>query len=518
MKTPASALRDLGRLRSGMTHALFASAGELYGDGVFGRDSLEAAEDVLHLRPEVAHDVILDLSRLQGVVDADPGPASNEEERGRIHHEHRSLYIGGRRISARSQQLLEELSALWGGDGTVLTYYGSIDATPLFVRLVVRYCVLHGRSLLHERLVHRDGAATTVRESVLAALDWIARRMDASRLGLVEFQRRNPNGIRFQVWKDSNTSYLHRDGTIANWDAPIAAVEVQGYAFDALAGAAWLFREERPDLADEWLARAGALRDRTLAHCWMPAEEYFGMGLDRDVAGVPRQIASIASNAALLLGTSLLDDLPDADRYVSAVARRVCGPEFLTEVGVRCRSLAEDGLIDFEDYHGTWAVWAKETFDVVKGLHRQGLHRAARQVGVRLLNGVNVAGANVEFLYVSPDHQVQYDFGDRDLRAGAQREIAGTNAPEEAQAWTVTAALALKWLLGAGRWPAGPPPAPSRTGLDEGLLAGMPPAELLRTGAEIRAAYERRGDFVLNRRRGWERERAAVERATGLVC
>ena len=139
---------------------------------------------MLHLRPEVAHDVILDLSRLQGVVDADPGPSCNEEERGRIHHEHRSLYIGGRRISARSQQLLEELSALWGGDGTALTYYGSIDATPLFVRLVARYCALHGRSLLHERLVRRDGAATTVRECVLAALDWIARRMDASRLGM----------------------------------------------------------------------------------------------------------------------------------------------------------------------------------------------------------------------------------------------------------------------------------------------------------------------------------------------
>src|SRR5207245_1281024 len=128
---PPSALADLRRLRSSTTHALYASGGELYSDAVFGRDSLEAAEDVLHLLPRVAHDVVLALSRLQGVVDADPGPRSSEEERGKIHHEHRSLFVDGRRISPRSQRLLERLSELWGGDGATLTYYGSADATPL---------------------------------------------------------------------------------------------------------------------------------------------------------------------------------------------------------------------------------------------------------------------------------------------------------------------------------------------------------------------------------------------------
>lgn len=509
---PPSALADLTRLRSTATHSLFASGGELYSDAVFGRDSVEAAEDVLHLVPRIACDVILDLSRLQGTVDAEPGPRCNEEERGKIHHEHRSLFIGGRRISTRSQQLLEELSALWGGDGSVLTYYGSADATPLYVRLVARACELHGPALLDESLVRKDGQAATVRECVLDALGWIGRRMDSSPLGLVEFQRRNPNGIAFQVWKDSGTSYLHRDGCVANWDAPIAALEVQGYAYDALVGAARMLGAERPDLADEWQVRARGLQETTLRLCWMPAERYFAMGLDRDVAGTPRQVASIASNGALLLDTCLLDDLPDSDGYIEGVARRICGPEFLTTAGIRCRSLREDGVLDFQDYHGTWAIWPKETFDVIKGLRRQGLHGLAGQVGVRLLNGVNVAGDNVELLYVSPDGRVHYDFRDRDLRGASVDEIAATNVPEAPQAWTVTAVLAMKRMFGAGRWLTGRPAPPARTAIDAEVMRDVPPARLLRTRAECRAEYDRRGDFALNRGLAHLRDGAARAR------
>jgi len=505
---PPSALADLARLRSPATRALFASADELYGDAVFGRDSLEAAEDIGHLRPDVARDVILTLARLQGTVDADAGTDSNEEERGKIHHEHRSLYVDGRRISARSQQILEHLSELWGGDGTTMTYYGSADATPLFVRLVASHCRLHGPALLDEGVVRKDGAATTVLDCTLAALDWICRHMDESSLGLVEFRRRNPNGIPFQAWKDSTTSYLHRSGAIANWDAPIAAVEVQGYTYDALTGAARLLGERQRDGAAEWRERARRLCDRTLAWCWMPADRYFAMGVDRDGAGRPRQVDSVASNGALLLDTSMLDEVEDADRYVSGVVERICSAEFLTEAGVRCRSLDEDGSMDFQDYHGTWAVWMKETFDVARGLLRQGFPRLARQVGVRLLNAVNVAGANVEFLYVSPDQRVGYDFRCGDVRKPTV-EIAATNIPEEGQAWTVTAALAVKWLFGSNRWPPVPPAPPTRSAIEERVLRQVPHIDLLRSGPELRAAYERRGNFVLDRELGLARDRAA---------
>jgi len=509
-----SALADLARLRSN-GHGLYGSGDRLFSYAIFGRDSVTAGETLLHLRPEVARDIILTLARLQGTVDAPVGPHSNEEERGKIHHEHRTLYVDGLRIPPASERLLREQASRWGGDETSLTYYGSVDATPLFVRLVARYCATHGESILADRVIRRDGGQITVRESVLAAVNWITAKMDASLLGLVEFQRRNPRGIPFQVWKDSNTSYIHRDGSLANSDAPIAAVEVQGYAYDALLGAARLFETH----AVEWRDRAQALRERVIRDLWMPAERYFAMGLDRDRGGRARWIDSIASNGALLLDTALFEELPGADLYVGGLVRRICSSDFITEVGIRCRSASEGGLVDFQDYHGDWTVWMKETFDVARGLERQGLPWLARQIGIRLLNAVNVAGAHVEFLYVSPDQRVMYDFRARDLRTAEPEVITGTNQPEAPITWTVTAALALKSWLGSNRKflnTMGAPHADSwRQALEAKVLDQVPELAVHRTSAELRSAYARRGDFVLNLEGGMERDRRVRARGRG---
>src|SRR5205823_10722878 len=180
------------------------------------------------------------------------------------------------------------------------------------------------------------------------------------------------------------------------------------------------------------------LRERVIRSLWMPAENYFAMGVDRDSGGRARWIDCIASNGALLLDTAIFDGLPSASQYVTGLVRRICSPDFVTEVGIRCRSAREAGLVDFQDYHGAWAVWMKETFDVARGLARQGLPKLARQIGIRLLNAVNVAGAHVEFLYVSPDQRVMYDFRACDLRSAAPDVIMGTNQPEAPITWTVT--------------------------------------------------------------------------------
>jgi glycogen debranching enzyme len=509
-----SALADLARLRSN-GHGLYGSGDRLFSNAIFGRDSVTAGETLLHLRPDVARDIILTLARLQGTVDAPVGPHSNEEERGKIHHEHRTLYVDGRRIPPASERLLREQAERWGGDETTLTYYGSVDATPLFVRLVARYCETHGESILADRVTRRDGGQVTVRESVLAAVNWITAKMDASPLGLVEFQRRNPHGIPFQVWKDSNTSYVHCDGTLANSDAAIAAVEVQGYAYDALLGAARLFETR----AVEWRDRAQGLRERVIGNLWMPAESYFAMGLDRDGGGEARWIESIASNGALLLDTALFDGLRAADLYVAGLVRRICSPDFLTEVGIRCRSASEGGLVDFQDYHGEWTAWMKETFDIARGLARQGLPGLARQLGIRLLNAVNVAGAHVDFLYVSPDQRVMYDFRARDLRTAEPEVITGTNQPEAPITWTVTAALALKSWVGSNRLFLGatgaPDAEPWRQALEAESLDHVPKLAVHRTSEEVRNAYARRGDFVLDLEGGVERDRRARARGRG---
>jgi len=508
---PPSAFRDLEKVHAPGGRGLHGSAGDLYADAVFGRDSIECAEDLLHLRPDIAAEVILSLARLQGTRDAPPGPDSNEEERGKVHHEHRSLFVGDRRISQRSQQLLELLSSMWGGDGQTLTYYGSADATPLYARLVARYCERYGPALLERTLEDRSGDTVTVRDSLLAAVGWVVRHIEASDIGLLEYVRGNvPHGHPFQAWKDSGTGYIHRDGIIADYTQPMAPVEIQGYAYDALTGVASLLHADMPEQARRWTDVAESLRDQTLRRLWMDRDRYFAMGADRDPAGRPRQIDSVASNGALLLDSTIFEGLPDGRDYVEGLVRRICSQEFVTEVGVRCRSLAEDGLVDFQDYHGTWPNWQKDGHDVASGLARQGFTRLARQIHARLLHGVNVAGATVEFLYVSPEGRVHYDFRDQDPLSVDPRKILGTNRPEPVQAWTVTAMLSIKSrpLRSAGT-------AAWVTALEDELLAAIPNVEPLRTAAQRQQAFDNRGDFVLDIPAGFERDQAARTRGSG---
>ena len=499
-----SATRDLGELRAPGI-GVFASGDVLFSNAVFGRDSATVAQTLLHIKPEIARDVIVTLSRLQGVVEAPVGPQTNEEEPGKIVHEHRTLFVGTRRISPSSERLLQVLSRQWGGDESGLTYYGSVDATPLYVRLVIDYCAAHGEDILAKTVTRRDGRTVTIRECLYAAVDWITRRMDSSDLGFIEFWRRNPDGIQFQVWKDSGTSYVHADGSLANWDAPIAAIEVQAYAYDALLAAGRLFGRQ------DWRERAAALRQRVIERMWIQESSYFAMGLDRDATGRPRRIESIASNGALVLDTGLLEGLPDAELYTSGAVRRICSADFVTDVGVRCRTVGEAGLVGFQDYHGTWTVWPKETFEIARGLARQGMPHLARQLGNRLLNAVNVAGANVEFLYVSPDGRVMYDFRGVDPRDGDPRQILGTNRPEAPAAWTVAAALALKAWYGNDR----PllvnrsPREEWRARLESEVSAALSQVGVLGKRAGIEAAYARRGDFALNLAQGRERDRRA---------
>lgn len=507
-----SSSADLARLRA-PGRGLFGSGGVLFSDAIFGRDSVTVASTLLHLYPEISREIILTLAGLQGVVESPIGLHTNEEEPGKIHHEHRSLYIDSRRISPSSERLLRELAGRWGGTPTSMTYYGCVDATPLYARLVAEYCSAYGPAILEETVVQHDGRTVTIRESLLAALDWVTRKMDASELGFVEFLRRNPDGIPFQVWKDSGTSYVHRDGRLGNWDAPIAAIEVQAYAFDALIGAARLLG--RPELRE----RAHALRQRILDRLWMSDGAYFAMGVDRDGDGGLRLIDGTASNGALVLDTGVLDGVPDAREYVEALARRVMSPDFVTDVGIRCRALGEEGLVGFQDYHGAWAVWMKETFEVLRGLERQGLTRLARRLGNRLLNAVNVAGANVEFLYVDPSGTVMYDFQERASRTQAPSVIRGTNRPESPQAWTVSATLAVKWWYGAGRRLHGPTvhadTGPWRAAVDAEVAAAVPDVQVLASPAAIATAFDGRGDFTLDLRAGQQADRRARQTRRG---
>src|SRR5579871_4855574 len=105
-----SALADLARLRAEGGRGLYGSGGDLFSDAIFGRDAIQTSEDLVRLRPEIAAEVIRTLGSLQGVRDAPEGPDSNEEEIGKIVHEHRRLDIGERRIGPASERILTALA------------------------------------------------------------------------------------------------------------------------------------------------------------------------------------------------------------------------------------------------------------------------------------------------------------------------------------------------------------------------------------------------------------------------
>jgi glycogen debranching enzyme len=431
---------DCIRLVSAGHHGVYASMGPNFTYAVFGRDSIEVAEDLLATHQSLARDIIFTLARLQGVKYDNV----SEEEPGKIHHEYRSRVFEGELISEESLAVMHKLQRWWGSIGAdELVYYGSFDATPLYVRLVTNYTRLYGKAILGEKYVARDGQDRTILDCLQSAIDWLTAKIEQSPWRLLEYKRINPSGLLNQVWKDSGTSYLHIDGTIANADGGIAAVELQGYAYDALLGAAQLFDENNSPVA-RYRDLARDIQQATLEQLWMPDSQFFAQGLDRDETnGSTRQIKTLTSNAGLLLYSQLLKDLPDDIRrnYCEGIIKTICGPEFLTEAGIRCRALRHKTIPGFVDYHGTYAVWPKETFDIASGLLQHGYAHLAQQLNNRILNSVEVAGDFYELFYVEDDGTVWYDPVASVAYFSKKFPTNPLPVPEPGQAWVISAVI-----------------------------------------------------------------------------
>jgi glycogen debranching enzyme len=490
----------------------YASNGVLFKDGQFGRDALETAEDLLQIRPDIARAVIRRLAELQGTrVDTTIG-----EEPGKIHHEYRALVRDGRTVNGESVRIFHDLAEEWHVSETTdeparneLISYFTVDATPHYVRLAARYCRRYGEGILDETYVPRHAGRNhkrSIRDSVRAAGAWVARKVEESDIGLLEWCRKTPWEHRFQAWKDGATSYLHEDGSFANYDGPMASVEVQGLAYDALRAAGELFPKD--PCSRRYADLAAALREVTLRNMWMPEHDSFAMALDRDPhTGAVRQVSILTSNGAAVLDSGLFDGLSLAERrrYIEAVVRHVFGDEFLTPAGIRCTALRHKDLQDYPAYQSSYTIWHKETYDIAKGLRQQGLTRLAAELETRLLNTVNLAGPK-EFIYVLPDNRV--DCGPvAGLVPGETIEFAATNLPENDQAWTVAAAVAIKWRIGR-RSSDEPPDRHWGRELEEELLRRIGETKLFRTLADIERARPTEYAIRVNTEKGWERERA----------
>ena len=437
--------------------AIYASSGVLFKGARFGRDQLKVLHDLMQSSEEVGiykkeliENVILFLSSKQGVQTR----AINDEKPGRIFHEFRQSIVDGEPLTGGTKVLFDKLSEQWGGDDEEVIYYGSIDATPMYVSLVAEYVEIFGEELLDREVVDRNGQSVKVRECLQRSVDCLENDLTESRSGLLEHKTMNPeSGQPNQAWKDSQEAYVHENGEPVNHDAPVASAEVQAYTYDALIAAAKIV----PDKRHKYERMARHLQQRTLDLLWMEDKQYFAMGLDYDENGRERQIRTLVSNGAQLLDSNILLDLPpdQREKYVTGISRMIFSDEFMTSAGVRCRALSLAEVTPFWDYHGTFVSWPKETMDIARGFHRHGLHQSAEQLENRVYNISRRTGKFQEYYYIDANGRVLLEL-ERDPDEQNVILVEGTNTPEGNQAWSISSVISIlyprTWLPSSLSW------------------------------------------------------------------
>jgi glycogen debranching enzyme len=315
------------RMRVGESDAgRLLAAGTPWFMTVFGRDTLISSLQTLLFGPELAASTLRVLAETQATVD-DP---ERDAEPGKIIHEMRR----GKAALAWTDR-----------------YYGTVDATPLFLILLSELW----------RWTDDPALALELEEPARRALAWIEGPADRDGDGFVEYERRASHGIRNQTWKDSEDSMAFHDGTLA--DAPIAAAEVQGYVYDAKLRVAELAREvwRDPATAERLERDAGVLRRRFDEAFWVPDRGFYALGLDRE----KRQIDSLGSNIGHLLWSGIV---PDERR--DAVADALVGEQLWSGWGVRTMAAGEGAYNPLVYHNGT--VWPHDNSLVAWGLARSG--------------------------------------------------------------------------------------------------------------------------------------------------
>ncbi|MBB6421827.1 glycogen debranching N-terminal domain-containing protein [Streptomyces sp. AK010] len=390
----AQSLDDLHSLRMATAESpgdTFLAAGIPWFFTLFGRDSLWAARMLLPLGTDLALGTLRTLAARQG-THTDPAA---EEEPGKILHEvRRDLFDDGQGLRLPP------------------VYYGTVDATPLWI------CLLHD--------AWRWGLPATDIEPLLpalkAALGWIDTAAKAGD-GFLSYIDHTGTGLANQGWKDSGDAARYADGRLA--EAPLALAEVQGYAYEAaLAGAALLDTFALPD-GERWRTFAADLADRFRARFWVSDQQgpYPAMALD----GSGRPVDSVTSNMGHLLATGILNA-----EETATVAARLAAPDMSDAYGLRTMSSQSGGFGPLRYHCGT--VWPHDTAIAVTGLARTGHPEAA----ARLIEGILAAAP--AFAYRLPE-----------LWGGDARTDTPAPVPYPAacrpQAWSAAAAIALMSAL-----------------------------------------------------------------------